>query len=79
MYSSKEFNQENNKQVSFISIPKPPRQIQHYNWPGNVRELRTAIEHGVVMSNGTSIESKPSPFQYSIRSLPSYPVAVITP
>jgi DNA-binding NtrC family response regulator len=27
-----------------------------YSWPGNVRELRTAIEHGVVMSNGTTIE-----------------------
>ncbi len=26
-----------------------------YDWPGNVRELRTAIEHGVVMSNGPKI------------------------
>jgi len=26
-----------------------------YDWPGNVRELRTAIEHGVVMSNSRVI------------------------
>ena len=26
-----------------------------YDWPGNVRELRTAIEHGVVMSNTAKI------------------------
>ena len=26
-----------------------------YDWPGNVRELRTAIEHGVVMSNASKI------------------------
>ena len=51
----KEFNKENNKQVSSISA-EAFRQIQHYDWPGNVRELRTAIEHGVVMCNSTSIE-----------------------
>ncbi|MBC7981162.1 MAG: sigma-54-dependent Fis family transcriptional regulator [Armatimonadetes bacterium] len=27
-----------------------------YSWPGNVRELRTAIEHGVVMSNDPRIK-----------------------
>lgn len=27
-----------------------------YGWPGNVRELRTAIEHGVVMSNAAVID-----------------------
>jgi DNA-binding NtrC family response regulator len=27
-----------------------------YSWPGNVRELRTAIEHGVVMSNDPVID-----------------------
>ena len=27
-----------------------------YDWPGNVRELRTAIEHGVVMSNAAVID-----------------------
>jgi len=29
--------------------------ILDYDWPGNVRELRTAIEHGVVMSNSPQI------------------------
>ena len=30
--------------------------LQSYSWPGNVRELRTAIEHGVVMSNNADID-----------------------
>lgn len=30
--------------------------LRFYRWPGNVRELRTAIEHGVVMSNQKRIE-----------------------
>jgi two-component system response regulator AtoC len=34
-----------------------------YDWPGNVRELRTAIEHGVVMSNGPKI---------TLRHLPNF-------
>lgn len=37
--------------------------LLHYNWPGNVRELRTAIEHGVVMSNDSVID---------VRHLPSF-------
>lgn len=32
-----------------------------YRWPGNVRELRTAIEHGVVMSNEPVIEVRHLP------------------
>jgi DNA-binding NtrC family response regulator len=32
-----------------------------YSWPGNVRELRTAIEHGVVMSNESVIEARHLP------------------
>jgi two-component system, NtrC family, response regulator AtoC len=32
-----------------------------YSWPGNVRELRTAIEHGVVMSNDTTIDVRHLP------------------
>ena len=31
------------------------RALNQHTWPGNVRELRTAIEHGVVMSNSTKI------------------------
>jgi DNA-binding NtrC family response regulator len=32
-----------------------------YPWPGNVRELRTAIEHGVVMSNDPQIDARHLP------------------
>ena len=32
-----------------------------YPWPGNVRELRTAIEHGVVMSNDPQIDTRHLP------------------
>ena len=32
-----------------------------YPWPGNVRELRTAIEHGVVMSNDPVIDVRHLP------------------
>ena len=35
--------------------------LQSYLWPGNVRELRTAIEHGVVMSNDPQIEVRHLP------------------
>lgn len=29
--------------------------LLHYAWPGNVRQLRTAVEHGVIMSEGLEI------------------------
>ncbi|MEO1856720.1 MAG: sigma-54 dependent transcriptional regulator [Rubritalea sp.] len=61
----KEFNHENNKRVTSIT-PEAFRLIQHYNWPGNVRELRTAMEHGIVMCNGSSIE--PSHLPLNIQS-----------
>jgi DNA-binding NtrC family response regulator len=32
-----------------------------YRWPGNVRELRTAVEHGVVLSQGLKIEAADLP------------------
>ncbi len=41
-----------------------------YPWPGNVRELRTAIEHGVVMSNEEVIDVRHLP-----RFLLSQPVS----
>jgi two-component system, NtrC family, response regulator AtoC len=37
-----------------------------YDWPGNVRELRTAVEHGVVMSNTPKITLRHLP--ESVRS-----------
>ena len=41
-----------------------------YHWPGNVRELRTAIEHGVVMSNDSVID---------VRHLPQFVVSPTLP
>jgi DNA-binding NtrC family response regulator len=37
------------------------RLLLGYPWPGNVRELRTAIEHGVVMSNDPQIDVRHLP------------------
>lgn len=50
----KEFSEENNKPIKPLS-DKALQLLLHYQWPGNVRELRTAIEHGVVMSNEDTI------------------------
>ncbi|MBT8036313.1 MAG: sigma-54 dependent transcriptional regulator [Verrucomicrobiae bacterium] len=46
----REFSLENNKEIKPLS-DQALAQLRSYPWPGNVRELRTAIEHGVVMSN----------------------------
>ena len=50
----KEFTEENNKPEMELT-QEALQLLLDYDWPGNVRELRTAIEHGVVMSNGTKI------------------------
>ena len=45
-----------------------------YDWPGNVRELRTAVEHGVVMTNGPKITVRELPMpvrQNTPRTLPA--------
>lgn len=55
--------------------------LQAYPWPGNVRELRTAIEHGVVMSNDPQIEVRHLPqfLHFKTRALPdSAPLHKIT-
>ena len=46
----KEFARENNKEFKPLSRDALEA-VRNYQWPGNVRELRTAMEHGVVMSN----------------------------
>ncbi|WP_418177790.1 sigma 54-interacting transcriptional regulator [Akkermansia sp.] len=51
----KEFARENNKEFKPLSRDALDA-VRNYSWPGNVRELRTAMEHGVVMSNSASIE-----------------------
>jgi DNA-binding NtrC family response regulator len=50
----KEFAEENGKPEKELSS-EAMRALLNHRWPGNVRELRTAIEHGVVMSNGPKI------------------------
>ncbi|MGJ8632455.1 MAG: sigma-54-dependent transcriptional regulator [Luteolibacter sp.] len=50
----KEFAEENQRPVKPLT-DEALSKLTTYPWPGNVRELRTAIEHGVVMSNGDSI------------------------
>jgi DNA-binding NtrC family response regulator len=50
----KELAKENGKQVKDLS-PDALQRLLEYDWPGNVRELRTAIEHGIVMCNGSRI------------------------
>jgi len=51
------------------------RLLVHYDWPGNVRELRTAIEHGVVMSNDPVIDVRHLPpfVRPDARSAPDVP------
>ncbi len=56
----KEFAEENSKKVDAIS-DEAMQCLQNHDWPGNVRELRTAIEHGVVMSNGSKITPRHLP------------------
>ncbi|NNC90637.1 MAG: sigma-54-dependent Fis family transcriptional regulator [Akkermansiaceae bacterium] len=51
----KEFADENDRPVKPLS-DEALATLRAYRWPGNVRELRTAIEHGVVMSNSDRIE-----------------------
>lgn len=50
----KELAEENRKSINELSN-EVMRAFAAHRWPGNVRELRTAIEHGVVMSNGSKI------------------------
>lgn len=46
--------------------------LRQYTWPGNVRQLRTAIEHGVVMSEGESIQVRDLPeYMQQARPLPT--------
>jgi len=56
----KEFASENGRDEKPLS-DEAAQQLQAYHWPGNVRELRTAIEHGVVMSNDPFISPKHLP------------------
>ena len=72
-----EFAKENDRPVKPLS-DAAMQLLLNYPWPGNVRELRTAIEHGVVMSNDSVIEARHLPqFLHSQDvALPDSPAAV---
>jgi DNA-binding NtrC family response regulator len=56
----KEYALENGKgDLSFA--PASISLLMDYRWPGNVRELRTAVEHGVVLAKGRTIEPNDLP------------------
>ncbi len=57
-----EFAKENDRPVKPLT-DEAQELLLKYSWPGNVRELRTAIEHGVVMSNDPVI---------AVRHLPQF-------
>ena len=56
----KEFAEENGRPVKPLS-DEALELLRRHPWPGNVRELRTAIEHGVVMSNDPVIDVRHLP------------------
>jgi DNA-binding NtrC family response regulator len=56
----REFAEENGRPVKALTDEAFERLLKH-PWPGNVRELRTAIEHGVVMSNDPVIDVRHLP------------------
>ena len=55
-----EFSKENERPLKPLS-DAALQLLLAYPWPGNVRELRTAIEHGVVMSNDPFIDVRHLP------------------
>ena len=52
--------EENHKEPKTLSRAVLDK-LRLFSWPGNVRQLRTAIEHGVVMSEGESISLQDMP------------------
>jgi len=56
----REFAKENERPVKPLT-DEASELLLKYSWPGNVRELRTAIEHGVVMSNDSVIDVRHLP------------------
>lgn len=56
----KEFSAENNRAMKPLADDALAL-LRSYSWPGNVRELRTAMEHGVIMSNADQIEARHLP------------------
>ncbi len=68
-----EFAKENERPLKPLT-DQALESLSGYHWPGNVRELRTAIEHGVVMSNDPVIDVRHLPrFLTSEESTPTLP------
>jgi two-component system response regulator AtoC len=63
-----EFAKENDRPLKPLS-DEAMQLLLRYSWPGNVRELRTAIEHGVVMSNDPRIEARHLPQFLHLQSI----------
>ena len=75
-----EFAKENDRPVKPLT-DGAMKLLLDYSWPGNVRELRTAIEHGVVMSNDAVIDARHLPqflFSPHLPASDSTPFAKIT-
>jgi len=72
----REFSLENNKEIKPMTDAALSL-LQNYSWPGNVRELRTAIEHGVVMSNDPVIDACHLP--YFLKNNPTHQLALPPP
>jgi Nif-specific regulatory protein len=60
----KRFAQETGKKVHRIS-PPAMQLLMSYHWPGNVRELRNAIQRGVVLCDGETIDVEHLPPEIS--------------
>ncbi len=73
----KEFSKDNGREFKPLSDESQSLMLS-YSWPGNVRELRTAIEHGVVMSNTDSIEPRHLP-QFLTSDESAHPSATSAP
>jgi DNA-binding NtrC family response regulator len=56
----KELAKANGKTYKALGDDALPAMMK-YDWPGNIRELRSAIEHGVVMSNSSRVMLKHLP------------------
>jgi DNA-binding NtrC family response regulator len=70
-----EFAKENDRPVKPLT-DEAMQLLLAYSWPGNVRELRTAIEHGVVMSNDPVIEARHLP---QFLHFPAAAIGISTP
>ena len=63
------FCQENHKPPMNLSRASLER-LRRFDWPGNVRQLRTAIEHAVVMCEGSTISPRDLPDYLQLSTLP---------